>query len=403
MVADCDAGRSPGDLMPDGRSPDDRSPGDRSPEDLLPGGLPSEGPFPGGPFPGGLSPRGRLAAALGIAESAIDPVPVAGRVHLHWHVRGGPEPGRVVRVPRLSHLGLSPRRNLIYATQAFRRMGPSGSVPRLRAILRVSPDLPWGALVADWIEGRTPVLPDDLPAIGRALASVHRLAVPPPARRAPLLDPDAPVAYLLSVVKAQIDRTREQMAPDLKALLLDELAGAQREAGGLVERPPPALTVADTHPGNFRMASDGRAILIDVERPVYDSPAVDLAHASLPTSLAWDPAVSGTADRQDVIGFHRAWAREVPPALAGAVRRCLLLYRRLIWLRTTSWACAWAARQGLGGVLAAPHLAADLQPSDPAAVALARRLARFIDPAMMEAARSQWRGADAFDPEELIP
>ena len=169
MVADCDAGRSADGLAPDG--------------------LPSEGHFPEG-----LSPRGRLAAALGIAETAIDPVPIAGRVHLHWRVRGGSAPARVIRVPRLSHLGLSPRRNLIYAAQAFRRMGPSGSVPCLRAVLRVRPDLPWGALVADWIDGRTPVLPDDLPAIGRALASIHRLAVPPrragyrcsiPTRRSP--------------------------------------------------------------------------------------------------------------------------------------------------------------------------------------------------------------------------
>ena len=194
------------------------------------------------------------------------------------------------------------------------------------------------------------------------------------------------------MVREQLAAARDRLSPTVGRLLDAEIAAAV--AAVPAERPAPALALADTHPGNFLVAADGSAVMVDVERPVYDSPAVDLAHASLPTSLVWDPAVTGSADRADVAGFHNAWAAAVPATVADATRSCVLPYRRLVWLRTTSWACAWAARN---------DLAAALDSAEPATAGLARRLARFVDPAMMEAARGQWAGTEAFTAEELIP
>ena len=339
------------------------------------------------PFPS----RATLAAALGLPVDRVAAAPVPGRVHDHWRVETAAGP-RLVRVPKLSHLGLAPRAALAYEAQAFRRAAPGGSTPRLHAILRVAPALPWGALVVDAVDGRPPRLPDDLPALGRALAGVHGLPVPPPPRRRPLLDPADPVGYLIGVVRDQLAPVRDRLAAPVARLLEAELATAA--AAVPAARPAPALALADTHPGNFLVRPDGTAVMVDVERPVYDSPAVDLAHASLPTSLSWDPAVTGSVGRADVVAFHTAWAAAVPAAVAAAVRRCVLPYRRLVWLRTTSWACAWAARN---------DLAAALGSAEPATAGPARRLARFVDPAMMEAAREQWAGAGAFNAEELIP
>jgi hypothetical protein len=332
--------------------------------------------------------RPTLAAALGLPEEAIAAAPVEGRVHRHWRLAGG----RLARVPRMSHLGLSPRRNLIYAAQAFRRMAPGGAVPRLHRVLRVSPDLPWGALVVENVEGTVPELPRDLPAIGRALAAIHRLPVP--ANRAPFVDPADPLAYLLSVARDQLAPVQDRLEGAAGRILEEEIAWAESLIAARPPRPRPSLAAADTHPGNFRIRPDGSAVLLDVERPVYDSAGVDLAHASLPTSLAWDPAVTGAAGRADIVAFHTAWAAEVPADLAEAVRPWVLPYRRLIWLRTTSWACAWAARNDLSAALAS---------ADAATSGLARRLARFVDPAMMEEARSGWTDARAFSGEELVP
>lgn len=332
--------------------------------------------------------RAVLASALGVSEASIAAEPVEGRVHRHWRLTGG----CLVREPRMSHLGLSPRRNLIYAAQAFRRMAPSGAVPELHGVLRVSAELPWGALVVEDVEGAVPALPRDLPALGRGLAAIHRLPVP--ARRAPFVDPSDPLAYLLTVARGQLEPVQDRLDGDVRRILEEEIAWAQALIAERPARPRPCLVAADTHPGNFRIRADGSAVLLDVERPVYDSAAVDLAHASLPTSLAWDPAVSGGAERADIVVFHNAWAADVPRELADAARPWILPYRRLIWLRTTSWACAWAARNDLASALAS---------ADAATSGLARRLARFVDPAMMEQARSGWIGSRAFSREELVP
>lgn len=335
--------------------------------------------------------RATLATALGVPVGRLAAAPVPGRVHDHWRLATAAGE-LLVRVPKLSHLGLPPRAALTYEAQAFWRAAPGGTTPRLHRILRVGPGLPWGALVVDAVDGRPPRLPDDLPALGRALAGVHGLPVPAPARRRPLLDPPDPVGYLIAVARDQLAPVRDRLAPAVGRLLDAEMAAAV--AAAPAARPVPALVLADTHPGNFRVRADGTAVMVDVERPVYDSPAVDLAHASLPTSLSWDPAVTGTAGRADIVRFHNAWAAVVPAPLAGAVRGCVLPYRRLVWLRTTSWACAWAARNDLAAVL---------DSAEPATAGVARRLARFVDPAMMEAAREQWAGAGAFTAEELVP
>lgn len=339
-----------------------------------------------------VSRRAAIAAVLRVTPDRLAAEPVPGRVHDHWRLE---LPGRaplMVRIPKLSHLGLTPRAALRYEAEAFRRAAGGGSTPRLHGILRVCPALPWGALVVDAVDGRPPRLPDDLPALGRALAAVHALPAPAPGRRPPLLDPPEPVRYLLSVVEAQLAPVREALPPAARALLAEETAAAARVVPAV--RPEPRLALSDTHPGNFRIRPDGAAAMLDVERPVYDSPALDLAHASLPTSLAWDAAVTGEAARGDIVGFHNAWAAAVPRRLADAVRPHVAAYRRLVWLRTTSWACAWAARNDLAAALASP---------EPATAGLARRLARFVDPAMMEAARGQWAGTGAFTAEELVP
>lgn len=338
-----------------------------------------------------LPSRASLAAALGVPAERLAAAPVAGRVHDHWRLETGAA-ALLVRVPKLSHLGLAPRPALIYEAEAFRRAAPGGTTPRLHRLLRVAPGLPRGALVVDAVDGRPPHLPGDLPAIARALAGVHALPAPPPSRRRPLLDPGDPVRYLIGVVRDQLAPVRDRLAPAVAGLLAAEIAAA--EAAVPAGRPAARLTLADTHPGNFLVVGDGTAVMVDVERPVYDSPAVDLAHASLPTSLTWDPAVGGAAGRGDVVGFYNAWAAAVPGDLAESVRRCVLAYRRLVWLRTTSWACAWAARNDLAAALESP---------DRATAGLAQRLARFVDPAMMEAAREQWAGAGAFTAEELVP
>jgi hypothetical protein len=329
------------------------------------------------------STRLALANVLGLSENRLTGLAIPGRVHVHIPL---PE-GLLARVPRMSHLGLAPEENLAYATAAFTRAAASGAIPRLHQVLPVSEALPWGALVVEQVEGRAPILPHDFTAIARALAALHALPLPETAARAPLLDPSDPIGYLVEIAEDQLTPVEADLPQVAARILADERNWARKFAETCRTEgrtPPKVLCFADTHPGNFRIRPDGSAVLLDVERPVYDAPGLDLGHAGLPTSLVWDPTVTGGAEvmDSDVHDFHAAWRAAVPPSLAEAAEPWLTPYRRLVWLRTTSWACAWTARTDLARAVSDPDIAK---------AAMARRLARFVDPEMMERARVWWR------------
>jgi hypothetical protein len=126
------------------------------------------------------------------------------------------------------------------------------------------------------------------------------------------------------------------------------------------------LVGTDTHPGNFIVRAEGRAVLVDLEKALYGSPAIDLAHATLPTSTLWDIDVDARLGAADVARFHAAYEAAGGVALAPAL---IALARRLTALRSLLWFARWAA-----GELAAPGV-------DPAVAEHMRgRVALFLSP-----------------------
>ena len=106
-------------------------------------------------------------------------------------------------MPKQSQLGLSATANLTYQAACFERAAPGRHVPGLHAVLLPDETVPLGALLVDEIPGRPPVLPDDLPAIMRALASIHSLPVPLATARLPLRDHVDPVGETLHEIAGQ--------------------------------------------------------------------------------------------------------------------------------------------------------------------------------------------------------
>ena len=104
--------------------------------------------------------------------------PLADTGLAHDHVRLG-RTGWLARVPKQSQMRLNAADNLAYQAACFAAMAPSGHTPRIHGTLPPDPDLPMGALIVEAIDGRPPRLPDDLDAVMRALAAIHRLPVPP--------------------------------------------------------------------------------------------------------------------------------------------------------------------------------------------------------------------------------
>lgn len=249
----------------------------------------------------------------------------------------------VARIPRIAQGDATPEASLHLQAECFRRAGSSRHTPALARIIEPGPRLPNGALIVDAVEGRAVRLAKDLEQIAECLASVHRL--PMPDETAPLARTVRPIAALVSLIEAQAEFV-PALVTDRAALsiLEEEREWARGFAAEFGETPiPPALVLTDTHPGNYIVGKDGKAVFVDMEKTRYGCPAIDLAHATLPTSVSWDPDVTGSLENDDVAAFYEAYAMAVPPSLARGLEPWFLPFRRLTWLRTTTWGCRWYA------------------------------------------------------------
>ena len=335
-----------------------------------------------------------LPGCAGVKPGDLKPLHVAGIAHDHVHVRGlelGGKPA-LLRVPRLSQWGLAPEANLAYQRACFERAAPSGATPALLATLPVSAALPMGALVVEAIAGRKPKLPGEMAAIAASLARLHHLPVPPPDARPPLQVHADAVAGTLNVIEEQAGFVDDAgLAPAARAAIADELdraRGFAREAAGREQ--PLRLVATDAHPGNFLIDARGRAILVDLEKALYGAPAIDLAHASLPTSTLWDPDIATELAPPAVAAFYRAYLDAAGAPLAAAVRPWIQPMRRLTWLRTLTWCVRWRVLSARDPDWSAASLAPDFRAH------LERILPRYFDADSIAAVRA------GFDDETLV-
>lgn len=285
-----------------------------------------------------------LARALrrvdGLADvTAGEPtlLPRKGLVHDHWRVG---DRGLVVRAPR-DAVATPAEAALLIGKQAaaFARAQACGHTPALHAVIAPSPELPTGALVVEEIVGAPPRLPTEMTLIAGALAAIHALPLPPAEERAPLADPENPLADTLATIEhnaASLDRA--DLKPDVRQRFEDELGWARdyvAQQSELIASVPRALTVSDAHPGNFLIKKTGFAMLVDLERMKYGTPAIDIAHATIWPATMWDPDCGAALSRADVQRFYRAYFLAVGLIHEEALRPWLLPLRRLTWLRTS--------------------------------------------------------------------
>lgn len=290
----------------------------------------------------------RLAGADPVSAEDLRPLPPAGVAHDHVLIG---DTGRIVRLPRLSQTGRSAADNLRYQTACFARAEPSGATPRLHGTLPPAPSLPMGALVIDAIAGRPVRLPDDLAAIARCLAAIHSLPVPDltdPAAAGQLpVQPD-PVASTLATIEDQaawLDRAG--LDPDSVAIIRSAIESVRKGGHWPSAQHACVLVVTDSHPGNYLIDRQGKAWFVDLEKAAYSQPAIDVAHATLPTSTGWDLRVTGTVGRDAVSAFESAYLAALPADVRAGVEPWLTPMRRLTWLRTVTWFVRWRARSGI--------------------------------------------------------
>jgi hypothetical protein len=332
--------------------------------------------------------RAALAARLAMTVDDLVPLADTGLAHDHIVIA---DSGMLARIPKQSQMDLAPDENLTYQAVCFERAGESGHTPRLHEVLAPDAALPMGALIVDRIEGRPLRLPDDLTAMAECLAAIHALPLPEDQTRAPLKNPPDTLSDTFTEILAQSAFIgMAGLHPDSEAQIREELQAAGRTLAGR-ERPLACLIAFDAHPGNYLRDTNGRAILVDLEKARYGAPGFDLAHATLYTSTTWDVASHAVLNNAQVAAFHDAWLAAVPEALAVATRPWLKPLRRMMWLWSVTWCTMWRvqSREEAGQSNTSENWSSEL--SDDALIShVAARVADYLDPDTIAHVRMDW-------------
>ncbi len=265
-------------------------------------------------------------------------MPATGTAHGHVRLKDG----QLARIAYAYEDDPTAAGRLHLQAEAFRHLEPAGRTPRLHEVIEPRPGLPGGALIVDFIDGRAPSLPDELDAMADTLARLHSLPLPAPASPTPRQD--NPFRATLDVVEQGARRFLDKAVTDAgaRAEIVEELELMREMANTLAYRPQPlSIALADTHPGNFIVDRAGVAWFVDLEKVHVGSPAIDLAHATLPTSTLWHPDVGKILARAEVEGFYDSYLARIGKTRAAELQPWLQPMRRLTWLRTTMFMARW--------------------------------------------------------------
>ncbi len=267
-------------------------------------------------------------------------LPATGTAHGHVRLADG----RLARIAYAWEGDSTAAARLHVQADAFRYLQPAGRTPSLHEVVEPRPGLPGGALIVDFIEGSAPRVPDQLDAMAEALARIHSLPLPPagasmPRQKNPFLETlDAAEPYAMRYLDKAVPDSgaRAEIAEELRLMRGMALAFARRTQ-------PLSVALADTHPGNFIVDHADIAWFVDLEKVHVGSPAIDLAHATLPTSTLWHPDVGKMLTAAEVRAFNEAYLARVGRKRAEALAPWLMPMRRLTWLRTTLFMARWRA------------------------------------------------------------
>lgn len=325
----------------------------------------------------------------GLAHGTPTPLEAGGIAHDHLRLDGATFDGvqALARIPRLSQWGQSPQAHLTYEAAAFARAGPSCVTPRLLGVLSTDAFPPNGALLVEYIDGRKVRFPDDIAAVARCLAHLHQIPIPEVADRHPLRTQTDPASETLAIVEEQAGFIGEiPIAPDSRLQITEEIDALRRLSDEAHSWPPLlAFSGTDTHPGNYLIRDDGRAVFVDLEKAMFGMPAIDLAHATLYTSTMWDADCAVALDPSETERFYACYAANSEPDITDALSVWRLPMRRLTWLRTLTWCVRWQALSARD-----PDWAPSKMPARVRAHVRAT-IDDFLSPETIHRIRSEWK------------
>ncbi len=314
-------------------------------------------------------------------------LPATGTAHGHVRLADG----RLARIAYAHEGDPTAAARLHVQAAGFRHLQPAGRTPRLHEVIEPRPELPGGALIVDFIEGRAPRLPEELDAMAGTLAALH--AVPLPAAGSPIPRQENPFLETLAGVETNAARFLDAAVTDPAArgeivAELDLVRAMARDVGSRAQ--PLTMALADTHPGNFIVDRTGLAWFVDLEKVHVGSAAIDLAHATLPTSTLWASAEGRSLSSDEVRAFYATYLDRVGTATAETLRPWLLPMRRLTWLRTTLFMARWRVQTRAPRDPSDPSQWSDAGLDPSVRAFYDRRIDQCFERATVEAIRAAW-------------
>lgn len=314
-------------------------------------------------------------------------LPATDTAHGHVRLRDG----KLARMAYAYEGDPTAAARLHLQAEAFRHLAPAGRTPRLHEVMEPRPGLPGGALILDFIKGRAPSLPDELDAMADTLARFHSL--PLPAAGSLIPRQDDPLRTTLDGVEQGAQRFLDKAVRDdgARAEIVAELALMRDIAGKLAgRRQPLSIALADTHPGNFIVDRAGIAWFVDLEKVHIGSPAIDLAHATLPTSAVWHLDVGKVLARVEVEGFYASYFGKIGGMRAAELLPSLQPMRRLTWLRTIMFLARWKVQTEAPRDPSDPSQWSDAGLEPAMKIHLQARIDQCFDRDFIRALRAEW-------------
>ena len=185
--------------------------------------------------------------------------------------------------------------------------------------------------------------------------------------------------------------TRPSRDPGARAEIVEELELMRDRTGTLSGRPQPlSIALADTHPGNFIVDRAGIAWFVDLEKVHVGSSAIDLAHATLPTSTVWHPDVGKVLSHAEVKRFYDSYLAKIGGTRAAELQQWLQPMRRLTWLRTIMFMARWKVQTEAPRDPSDPSQWSDAGLEPAMKVHLQARIDQCFDRDSIRALRAEW-------------
>lgn len=278
----------------------------------------------------------------------LNELPMMGIGHRHWLVKSPYHKNQklILRTPTSLKAGFTSYKQYIeYQEACYKLLESSCHTPQFIAAVYEHPLYQFGGLLIQYIEGRLPQKNHDWPRIASCLASIHRLPTHTISRLIP-----APTSIWQEIIGTIQHRQPYFQQPFIPTAIQNYLKCELDWAIKFFQQhqhknQPRTIMLYDCHPANFLIDQHDKAWFLDLEKVTLGHPALDLAHATIITSRSWHPYLEINLSPEDETKFYETYFQEHSRQSIQDITFFIQPARRLVWLRTLSWAAEWLAQK----------------------------------------------------------